>query len=209
MMRYRKNGNPIRDRNVYVVVPGQGFKEASSFLVTGVSSWEEAESAFAAGDMSDAYGSDVAVLAKPGAIFAGYKLRRIVLAKSDLRGANFHDTDMRGSVLQGSYLNGADLSGSDLESADLGGCDLKKSDLRGAYLEGAKLYGANLRDADLYGANLYGVDLRDADLRDARLYKAFIGEANLARANLEGASRSSFDAPIPGWKIVAGRLRRA
>jgi len=209
MRKYRNNGTPIRDRNVYVVVPGQGIKEAASFLVTGVSQWEEARSAFAAGDMSNAYGSDVAVLAEPGAIFTGYELRRIVLSKADLRGSNFHDTDLRGSVFQGSYLNGADLSGADLESADLSGCDLKKADLRGSYLEGAKLYGANLRDADLYGANLYGVDLRDADLRDARLYKTFIGEANLARANLDGASRSSFDAPIPGWKLIGGRLRRA
>lgn len=94
------------------------------------------------------------------------------------------------------------------------GVRVGRMDLRSANLRDARLRDANLRSANLSGANLSCARLSDANLRDANLSGAYLRSANLSDADLGGANlrdadRSAMDPPIPGWDLVAGRLRRA
>lgn len=84
------------------------------------------------------------------------------VANRKLRGANFRE-----ACLAGTLLPGADLRGANLERADLREADLMAADLRGAWLAGA-----DLRRANLMGANLQKADLGGARLEDAILFRA-------------------------------------
>lgn len=134
-------------------------------------------------------------------------------------GANFSETDMRGSSIIGGDLSGANLTGSNLSKSNLTGSDLSRCEMRHARLQranlsGVNLSGANLRWADLSGANLRWADLSKAKLSGANLIGADLShsslletsfvhadltQANLARADWEGADLSG--ATLTGAKL--------
>jgi uncharacterized protein YjbI with pentapeptide repeats len=125
-------------------------------------------------------------------------LPRICLRGADLRWANLYESNLyRANLCEAnlyeSNLYRAYLCEANLYGADLCGADLRWANLYRAHLCRANLCEANLDGADLYGANLRGADLRGADLRGA---------------DLRGVWRFSDDAPIPGWELHDGKLRR-
>jgi hypothetical protein len=77
-------------------------------------------------------------------------------------------TDLRGADLAHANLKGTDLLRAHLEGADLGGAHLEGAYLLGAHLEAAYLLGAHLEAANLRDANLETANLRDANLEGAR-----------------------------------------
>jgi len=169
MRRYLRNGNPIGDHKVYVVMPGS---VPVVWEIKGCRHWEEVPATIELEAMSGTFGPefdpDKAVIIMPGA---------------NLRVAN----------LSGANLRCANISGAKLSFADLIGADLSDADLSGAYLGDANLSGAYLIGANLSGADLIGADLSDADLREA---------------DLSYAKRLPEDHPIPGWRIISGKLVR-
>ena len=132
--------------------------------------------------------------------------RCVVLDVVNLTTADLGYADLRGADLWGADLRDADLRDADLWDANLRDADLRGADLRDADLGDANLRDANLRDADLRDANLRDANLRDADLRGANLRDADLWGADLRGANLRGADRSSDHPPVPGWRVVDGRL---
>ncbi len=75
-------------------------------------------------------------------------------------------------VLADTDLSGADLKGGDFSYADLSGANLGGCNLRGADLSYANLAEANLTEADLRGAMLIGTDLRTATITAAQFHQA-------------------------------------
>ena len=163
MARFRRNGTPIGDHKVYVVLPAW---EPKVWEISGYRTWEEVESGLPLEIMMGKFGFDYV---------------------NEIVGV------MPGANLRGAYLRLVDLPRANLIGANLGGANLMFS----------RLAHASLRGADLSKANLTRSDLRFADLRGADL-----SEANLDYVYLDDAIRGSSDPPIPGWRVVDGRLRR-
>lgn len=80
---------------------------------------------------------------------------------------------------------------------------LSRAKLDGLYLSGSNLSSASLVSTRLTGADLSGCCFRRADLRDTKL-----SGAEISGADFFGARRRVDDAPIPGWVLVKGRLRK-
>ena len=81
------------------------------------------------------------------------------LARAELHGVLFMESNFRGANLQAAnleraILRNADLRGSDLGNAILDSADLFRADLSGADLRGTSLASAFLRRTDLSGADL-------------------------------------------------------
>lgn len=163
MRSYRRNGTPIGDRRVYVVMPAWNPKV---WEISGYSTWEE--------------------------VAAGLPLE-ILMGRFGLDGTNEIVAVMPGANLRGAYLRLVDLWG---------------ANLRGANLEGANLMFARLAHADLSDADLSRANLTRSDLRFSNLEGANLEGANISYAYLEDAYRRHSDDPIPGWRVVDGRLRR-
>jgi len=95
------------------------------------------------------------------------------------------------------YLVGVDLSrrdlrGFDFSNAEMGGTLLVETDLSGANLYQAELYKATLHRASLKRCNMRGAklhlsDLTEADLAEADLYRADFIESKLSGTNFDGA----------------------
>lgn len=110
--------------------------------------------------------------------FASHDLRGLVLPKTNLSNASFHQAQLGKINLQGANLHRADfgraslksamLRDANLSNAYLGYADLEGADLRGADLTGAYLLNANLRGANLSGANLSGARMTEEQLAMAR-----------------------------------------
>jgi len=66
-------------------------------------------------------------------------LRKIVLVKKRLSGADLSSADISGADLSEANLSGADLSSADLSSANLSGANLSRADLRDAVLTDATI----------------------------------------------------------------------
>jgi len=114
----------------------------------------------------------------------GKEGQRLVLPRTDLKGANLIGRSLQGADFTDCNLVGALLMGARLEGAKLEGTLLLRARLEEAHLLSAHLKGAWLREAHLSGADLTDVDLRGASLRDATGWS----EAELKGVNLEGAS---------------------
>jgi hypothetical protein len=112
----------------------------------------------------------------------------LILARTNLQGADLIEANLQGAVLNGATLQGAFLSGANLQGAIL----------NGANLQGAFLQGANLQGASLHGANLQGASLHGANLQDADLY-----QANLVDAQIDSATEADEDLPSLGAKLVS------
>jgi uncharacterized protein YjbI with pentapeptide repeats len=144
-------------------------------------------------------------------------LRRLYLARLDLRGAfllgaNLQDADLTDANLQDANLSDANLQDANLGGVNLQRADLVRADIRGAWLDdadlqGADLTGANLRGANLRGVNLQGGFLADADLQRAGLRGAHLQGAVLADANLQGAGLGG--AELQGARLLGADLQGA
>jgi hypothetical protein len=122
----------------------------------------------------------------PGATF---DLRRANLHHVDLRGSNLTGADLRRANLtwtglRGAELGGAELGGADMTFADLEEVDLSRADLNGADLSFADLLMADLSEADLSGASLTSSRLYATFLDGAKFPAALFGTTTFARCNL-------------------------
>lgn len=193
MRSYRRNGTPIGDRRVYAVLPCAKVKV---WELNGYSTWEEVAAGLPLEILMGKFGSES--LQYIVAVMPGANLARSFLGHAALVEAN---------------LSGADLEGASFYCAALSGSDLIEANLRGACLMGANLVGAdlsrsNLMDAELQNANLWLAKLERARIDGANLCGANLDEADLSGVELDGIKRLESDRPIPGWRVVNGRLRR-
>ncbi|MBD3881409.1 pentapeptide repeat-containing protein [Phormidium tenue FACHB-886] len=109
--------------------------------------------------------------------FTCHDLSLLLLQKTDLSGANFHQSKLFKINFQGANLSNADfgrasLSQAMLRNANLARAYLSHADLAGADLRGADLSYAYLSNANLRGANLCGADLTGAKISDEQLAMA-------------------------------------
>jgi uncharacterized protein YjbI with pentapeptide repeats len=97
--------------------------------------------------------------------------------RSQLRGANFSNADLSGTLLRGMDLSNANLSGANLQ---------------GAILIGARLVRADLSYADLKGAVVTQTDISYANLKGARNFPSGVGVYGI----------SDCGAVMPNGKVV-------
>ena len=127
-------------------------------------------------------------------------LAAAINVKTDLCGADFRETDLRGVSLRGGKLCYANFRSANLQGTDLRGAYLRGANFYGANLYGVDFYKADIRGADLRGANLYGTDfcradLYGADFRSSDLHGANLYGAYLCGANLCGVGKLTGDRP--------------
>ena len=95
---------------------------------------------------------------------AAVDLRRALLPRARLDGANLIDARLQGAILIDAQLQGTYLVDARLQGASLNNAQLDDASLIGAWLQGAILEEAHLDDADLRNAHLEGAYLRRAHL---------------------------------------------
>ena len=130
------------------------------------------------------------------------------LSESELEGADFNKTNLRGANLSRARLGHAEFYEADLEEADLSGADLEEADFTSALLsqanlsrafllsavfEAATLIKANFSEAKLvnamfFGANCGGANFTAAELIEVKLINADLSGADLRGANLKHAN---------------------
>jgi serine/threonine-protein kinase len=115
--------------------------------------------------------------------FSYHDLSMLILTKSNLSGANFHQSKLHKTNLQGSNLFSVDFGRASLSQATL-----RNANLARAYLSHADLQGADLRGADLSYAYLSNANLRGANLCGADLTGAKVGDEQLAMARTNWAT---------------------
>jgi serine/threonine-protein kinase len=115
--------------------------------------------------------------------FSYHDLSMLILTKSNLSGANFHQSKLHKTNLQGSNLFSVDFGRASLSQATL-----RNANLARAYLSHADLQGADLRGADLSYAYLSNANLRGANLCGADLTGAKVGDGQLAMARTNWAT---------------------
>jgi len=113
--------------------------------------------------------------------------QRVVLIGADLRRAVLTRAHLPGAQLAGARLDQAWLGHAVLPGANLAGAVLVSAALRNAFLNDADLSKADLRNADLSEASLADVMFHDADLRGADLGADNLAGAHFERAQLAGA----------------------
>lgn len=114
-------------------------------------------------------------------------LYRVEMHNVDISGANLENANLEGAVLWGSNLRNVVLARSNLKGADLGGVDFTDASLEMADLEGAFLWMSSLlepiRPCILDRTRLAGANLKDAHLEAAILANAFdLGETQVHQA---------------------------
>lgn len=119
----------------------------------------------------------LAAYAKGKRDFTCHDLSLLNLQKTDLSGANFHQSKLFKINFQGANLINTDfgragLTQAVLRNANLARAYLSHADLAGADLRGADLSYAYLSNANLRGANLCGADLTGAKVTDEQLAMA-------------------------------------
>ncbi len=112
------------------------------------------------------------------------------LGDSDLSGAQFDDTQLRGGSMRNARLAKASFRGAMAARFDLGGADLTSADFSLATLFQCVLSSCQARTIEGFGINLLGAQLRGADLTGARLRSANLYAADLTDAILVGADLS-------------------
>ena len=115
------------------------------------------------------------------------------LGKTDLKDANFRETDLRWADLTRANLSSALLNRADLRRANLSQAIFKKANLSEANLSETYLSGADLSEADLKKAffirsDLANVNLSNSDCQRADFRWAYLIEARFNGANLSGAN---------------------
>lgn len=82
----------------------------------------------------------------------GCALRQALLARSDLRVAQFYKTNLRGANFKGANLKHANFKGANLSYAKLDNANLDGANLKGAILKGTSFKHANLDNVVFAGA---------------------------------------------------------
>lgn len=130
----------------------------------------------------------------PGAFLVGVNLTDVVLAQSNLSGA-----ELSSAVLTRANLHSSKLIGTSLTGANLTGANLQLADLTGAFLAGANFSGATLDKASFTDATaecLIGgrcIDMSHASLRLTGLRGAQLRKINLSQADISGADFTDTD----------------
>jgi len=116
-----------------------------------------------------------------------------------LHGSLFNDADLRGArfartMAQGASFDNADLTGATFTYARLEGASFVNATLTGGTLVDVQMQGADLRYATLSNATLVRTQLQGARLGSVRLTNAALGSTNLYRAfvNLDGEEDTVF-----------------
>jgi len=141
MSRYRRNGTPIGDRRVYVVLPGA---DPMVWEVKGYKFWEEVDAGLPMEIMMGKFGFERVnelVIIRPGANLVGAKMVGVDLWKCNLRGAKMRGADLRNAELDLVDLSDADLSMSVLREASITDsfmprCNLSHSLMTGTIVTG-------------------------------------------------------------------------
>ncbi|WP_299483507.1 DUF2169 domain-containing protein [uncultured Roseibium sp.] len=141
-------------------------------------------------------------------------LDRLILADSDLSGANFNQSQLDNSAVVGAsslkgstfiklrafntFFNGLTLAescfvGSACTSCYFHQCDLTSCDFRVSLLNTTLFGGSDLKYSDFFGASLYAAsldkcDLRRCSFRASNLYAANLRDALIASADLTDAN---------------------
>ena len=139
----------------------------------------------------------------------GRDLNRIVLARTDLRQADFTGASLVEADLTASRLESAifgcgklgnnsqgkcvRLQGASLTEAHLEGTVFERAQMQGARLDGVHAGGSQFDQAELQGSLFNGADLRAASLNGAGMQGASLYQANLAGASLFNASIQGAD----------------
>lgn len=132
------------------------------------------------------------------------------LMESQLGGASFFVSSLRGARFSGAKLMGAILVAADIQGADFRGADLEAASMRDVVLRDARWDGAKLSRADLSGADLEGlvanrVKFEGANLRDSTMSSSRLMNAVFRNACLRGARLA--DIEWPGANLFYADLR--
>lgn len=143
--------------------------------------------------------------------------RRLLLTKTDLRGANlgkanlkyadFSFAHLEKAILALANLEGSLLNNAHLEGAVLDGAQLMRAMMKEAHLEGVSLTGANLEEAVLVGTHLKGASGFNVNLKGACLDNANLEMVRFTNSTLEGALL--VDAKLKKCKLTASNLSGA
>lgn len=118
-------------------------------------------------------------------------LRDSDLSGKDLRGVNFYNTNLNGSILMGVDFTGGNLIEANLGRTKLNGASLYKVAAEKSYFTGADLTDADLRETHMPEAFFGYATLVNTDLSEAILSAADFRGAALTRAKLNGAKLDS------------------
>ena len=113
-----------------------------------------------------------------------FSLKGIDLSKADFCNAGLFGLDLRKAILNRAKLRGANLGLTDLKEAELIGADFSKANLSRAKLNGVVAHEAKFTGANLMGVRLRGAYLDQADFTRANLTDAKVKDVDLRQATL-------------------------
>lgn len=145
---------------------------------------------------------------RPGINWSGCRKRNLILAGSDLSGANlseadFTSTDLRRTGLDGADLSKANLLRSMLDASKAAGANFEKAvgfrtSFASTDLTSARFSKSEMQRADFTGATLTNVDFEKSELGRANFADADINGTNFRYANIARADFrfARFETPI-------------
>ena len=133
----------------------------------------------------------------PGINWQGCDRSMLMLAESDLSGANLVETNLTSTDLKNSNLLGANLEKATLVRASLSG-----SAAKGARFVRIEAYRTNFRQIDAQGASFEGAELQRSNFQQAKLADTNFTKADLGRSQFDGAD-------VSGSRFALTNLARA
>lgn len=122
-----------------------------------------------------------------GAILRGTQFMQVRLNGSICRGADLRCSDWRGVEATEMNLKGADLRNASMSLVDLSGSNLESAETSGLKFDGVQLSRVVLRRVDLRDKKFGLSNLSGADLHEAHVCGSKFDEANLTGAKLSGS----------------------
>jgi hypothetical protein len=220
MRRYRRNGTPIGDRKVYVVMPG--FRDphdpgpCQAWEIKGLAHWEEVADTIPLEAMTGAFGRDfdprIAKIICPGANLKSSSLYDGSFEKVDLRDADLRRCDISATAFTDSDFRGANLSSAVVDAVRFSSCDLRGCRFYGK-IRACSFFGCDLRNVDMSECEIYAASFYHCDLRGTRMSE------NVVNVDFGESERLPSDPPIASvretgagrtlkrWHVVDGRMR--